>query len=133
MPRRNEKQQNLNVSEHTLSVIRDGMKAVTSETDGSAYTVFRDSILNSRNVTVYGKTGSTEAPEHAWFAGFTEDTAGRAIAIAIVVEEGQSGSRDAAPLAEKILTLCNERGYIGTMPEAVAQTRSTKHEILNKL
>ncbi|MCK5564946.1 MAG: hypothetical protein KAJ07_06830, partial [Planctomycetes bacterium] len=92
-----------------------------------------DSILNSRNVTVYGKTGSTEAPEHAWFAGFTEDTAGRAIAIAIVVEEGQSGSRDAAPLAEKILTLCNERGYIGTMPEAVAQTRSTKHEILNKL
>ena len=129
----NEKQQNLNVSEHTLSVIRDGMKAVTSETDGSAYTVFRDSILNSRNVTVYGKTGSTEAPEHAWFAGFTEDTAGRAIAIAIVVEEGQSGSRDAAPLAEKILTLCNERGYIGTMPEAVAQTRSTKHEILNKL
>ena len=93
------------------------MKAVTSETDGSAYTVFGSSVLNSRGVTVYGKTGSTEKPEHAWFAGFTEDTIGRAIAIAIVVEGGQSGSRDAAPLAEKILTLCNESGYIGTMQQ----------------
>lgn len=115
----NEKEQDLNVSKQTLSVVRDGMRAVTSETDGSAYDVFIDSILHDRAVTVYGKTGSTENPEHAWFAGFAEDAVGRAIAIAIVVEGGQSGSKDAAPLAEKILTLCNKSGYIGMMPQPI--------------
>ncbi|MBN1456473.1 MAG: hypothetical protein JW912_01320 [Sedimentisphaerales bacterium] len=113
----NEEQRDLGISENTLRIVRDGMRAVASEVDGTAYSVFKDSVLNEREVKVYGKTGSTEKPEHAWFAGFAEDSAGRAISIAVVVETGESGSRDAAPLGHEILKLCNEAGYIGTMPK----------------
>jgi cell division protein FtsI/penicillin-binding protein 2 len=64
-------------------------------------------------VKVYGKTGSTEDPEHAWFAGFAEDEEGAKIAIAIIVEGGQSGSRDAAPLGKEVIQFCIRRGYVG--------------------
>ncbi len=106
----------LGISEDTLAVVRDGMMAVTTETGGTAYNVFRYSPLLSRGIKIYGKTGSTEKPFHAWFAGFTEDQAGRAISLAIVVEGGQSGAGDAAPLGREMIRFCNEAGYIGQMP-----------------
>ena len=62
---------------------------------------------------VYGKTGSTERPEHAWFGGFAQDSTARKIAIAVVVEGGQHGSSDAAPLARDIIQFCIEAGYVG--------------------
>ncbi|KPK42575.1 MAG: hypothetical protein AMJ65_07440 [Phycisphaerae bacterium SG8_4] len=62
---------------------------------------------------VYGKTGSTERPFHAWFAGFAADSKGRKIAVAVVVEGGQHGSSDAAPLAREIIQLCIQAHYIG--------------------
>ncbi|MCJ7730619.1 MAG: hypothetical protein MUO27_12205, partial [Sedimentisphaerales bacterium] len=64
-------------------------------------------------VKVYGKTGSTEKPDSAWFAGFAEDTKGRSISIAVVVEGGQSGPGDAAPLARDVIQFCIEAGHIG--------------------
>ncbi|HEC04197.1 MAG TPA: hypothetical protein ENI81_11745, partial [Phycisphaerales bacterium] len=70
-------------------------------------------ILDSEDVKVYGKTGSTEAPSHAWFAGFAADSGGEKIAIAVIVEGGQSGAGDAAPLARDIIQLCIHAGYIG--------------------
>ena len=39
---------------------------------------------------------------------------GAKIAIAIVVEGGEHGSSDAAPLAREIIQLCVEAGYVGT-------------------
>ena len=92
--------------------------------------------LAEQGVKVYGKTGSTEEPANAWFSGFAEDirppeasvgrgtgrstpaiagsaTAGRKLAIAVVVEGGQHGSSDAAPLARDIIQFCIEAGYIG--------------------
>jgi cell division protein FtsI/penicillin-binding protein 2 len=66
------------------------------------------------SVKVCGKTGSTEDPEHAWFAGFAEDAEGAEIAIAVIVEGGQSGSRDAAPLGRDVILLCIQHGYVGT-------------------
>ena len=106
----------LGISQETLAVVRDGMTAVTTETGGTAYNVFRYSPLFSRGIKIYGKTGSTEKPFHAWFAGFAEDQAGRAISLAIVVEGGQSGAGDAAPLGREMIRFCNEAGYIGQMP-----------------
>jgi penicillin-binding protein 2 len=64
-------------------------------------------------VNIYGKTGSTQAPEHAWFGGFAKDDKGRGISIAVVVEGGQHGSSDAAPLARDIIQFCIESGYLG--------------------
>jgi len=106
---------NLGISPQTLAVVRDGMGAVVNEPDGTAYKQFSP-ILNSlaeQDVTVYGKTGSTERPDHAWFGGFAEDSSGRGISIAAIVEGGQHGSSDAAPLARDIIQFCIEAGYIG--------------------
>ena len=89
------------------------MSAVVNERGGTAYKAFASSELIKRQIKIFGKTGSTEKPYHAWFAGFAEDAAGRAISFAIVVEGGKSGAGDAAPLAEQILRLCAGAGYIG--------------------
>ena len=101
------------ISSHSLDVVRDGMMAVVNEPGGTAYNQFRYTGFAEKGVTVYGKTGSTEAPENAWFAGFAEDNKGRSISIAVIIEGGQSGSEDAAPLARDIITFCIEAGYIG--------------------
>jgi len=105
----------LNISPQTLDVVYEGMSAVVNESGGTAYQEFEPILasLAEQGTKVYGKTGSTEEPEVAWFAGFAEDTAGGSIAIAVVVEGGQHGSSDAAPLASKIIQFCNELGYIG--------------------
>ena len=105
----------LDISPDTLAVIYDGMKAVVTENGGTAYKEFEPMLDYFRlaDVTVYGKTGSTQAPEHAWFAGFAKDSAGRGISIAVVVEGGQHGASDAAPLARDIIDFCIQAGYLG--------------------
>jgi penicillin-binding protein 2 len=105
----------IGVSLGTLAVVYDGMNAVVNEAGGSANTRFEPFLatLATEDVKVYGKTGSTQNPEHAWFGGFAQDSAARKIAISVVVEGGQRGSSDAAPLARNIIQLCIEFGYIG--------------------
>ncbi|MCH8119082.1 MAG: hypothetical protein IIC00_05065 [Planctomycetes bacterium] len=105
----------LNISPQTLAVIYDGMSAVVNETSGTAYSTFQPVLtsLAEQDIKVYGKTGSTQAPENAWFAGFATDSANRSIAIAVVVEGGQHGSSDAAPLARDIIQFCFDSGYVG--------------------
>jgi penicillin-binding protein 2 len=103
----------LNISAHTLEVVRDGMSAVVNERNGTAYDAFAPANLSRFGVHVYGKTGSTERPDNAWFAGFIEDTRGRKIALSLVIEGGQHGSHDAAPLACHIVQLCIGAGYVG--------------------
>ena len=105
----------LGISLQTLAVVYDGMSDVVNETGGTAYSTFKPILtsLAEQDIKVYGKTGSTEDPEHAWFGGFAIDGANRSIAIAVVVEGGQSGSSDAAPLARDIIQFCIDAGYVG--------------------
>ena len=104
---------NLGISTETLKVVYDGMSAVVNEPGGTAYKEFVNSGLARQGIKVYGKTGSTEKPDNAWFAGFAADSAERKIAIAVLVEGGQHGSSDAAPLARDIIQFCIDSGYIG--------------------
>ena len=103
----------LGVSPQTLDIVRDGMNAVVNEPGGTAYREFAPARFAEQGIDVYGKTGSTEEPDNAWFAGFAEDGTGRGVAIAVVVEGGQHGSSDAAPLARDIIQFCIEAQYIG--------------------
>ena len=103
----------LNISRRTLDTVRDGMSAVVNEDGGTAYQEFVNTGFAGETVKVYGKTGSTENPEHAWFAGFAEDYRARSVAVAVVVEGGQHGSSDAGPIARDIIQFCIESGYIG--------------------
>jgi len=116
----------LQISPLTLQTVCEGMDAVVNMPGGTAHEAFGASNMAQYAVKVYGKTGSTEDPEHAWFAGFAEDEEGAKIAIAILVEGGQSGSRDAAPLGREVLQFCIQRGYVG---EAGTSTFSSPGEL----
>jgi penicillin-binding protein 2 len=105
----------LGISPEVLKVVIDGMNAVVNETGGTAKAAFDEVDFAPYGVRVYGKTGSTEGPENAWFAGFARDKLGRTLAMAVVVEGGQSGSRDGAPLGRDILHICVQHGYLGTL------------------
>jgi penicillin-binding protein 2 len=110
----------LNISPQTMAVVHDGMSAVVNEPSGTAYNQFSTSTLFQQGVKVYGKTGSTTKPDHAWFAGFATDNLGRRIAITVLVEGGQRGSQDAAPLGRDIIQLCIETEHIG-MPQPITE------------
>jgi cell division protein FtsI/penicillin-binding protein 2 len=111
----------LGVSKSTLSVVRDGVHAVVYEPHGTAYNEFNKpgdrSVLFDRDMTIYGKTGSTQDPEHAWFECFAEDRSGRAVVVTVLVERGARGAGEAAPLGHRILRYCNEAGYVGKRPD----------------
>lgn len=118
IPRLSSEPVDLQISPLTLQTVYDGMDAVVNTPGGTAHDAFGPSNMARYGVKVYGKTGSTEDPEHAWFAGFAEDREGAKIAVALVVEGGQSGSGDAAPLARDVIQFCIERGYVGTADTA---------------
>ncbi len=109
---------NLGISAETLKTVYDGMYAVVNELDGTAYREFVAAGFPENDVKVYGKTGSTEKPDNAWFSGFAVDGVGRKLAVAVLVEGGQHGASDAAPMARDILQFCIEAKYIGPVPGA---------------
>ena len=82
-------QDDIQLSQTNLNAVLEGMRSVTSDSGGTAYSVFRNF-----NITVGGKTGSAEAPNnqtHAWFVGFAPFE-NPEIAIVTVVENGGHGN-----------------------------------------
>ncbi len=102
----------LGLSENALAVIYEGMHAVVSEQGGTLYRQFADSGFDEKGIKVFGKTGSTEKPYNAWFAGFAKDRTGKSIALAVFIEGGQHGSSDAGPIARDIISFCIELEYL---------------------
>ncbi len=88
---------NLKVNKETLSVVKAGMRLVTSP-GGTAYSAFSDF-----KKSVAGKTGSAQAGEvtNGWFVGFTPYK-NPEIAVAVILEDGATDSY-AAKTARKIL------------------------------
>lgn len=82
-----QKKEDMNISQETISAVLEGMKSVTTETGGTAYSVFKDF-----NIEVGGKTGSAEAGKNvnAWFAGFAPYE-NPEIAVIVFVENGGHG------------------------------------------
>lgn len=91
----------LRASPATLAAVRAGMAAVTGE-GGTAHAA----ALHRWKLS--GKTGTSQNTQdlkrpHAWFTGFAGPPGGPPeIAIAVVVEFGESGSGAAAPLASRV-------------------------------
>lgn len=59
------------------------------------------------NLQVYGKTGTAEystnkKEAHSWFVGYAENSEGKKLAIAVIMEGAGYGSKYAAPLAAKV-------------------------------
>jgi peptidoglycan glycosyltransferase len=85
------------VTPATARTVHDMMVAVVEGGSGQRAAV--------PGLTVGGKTGTAQlggnAAPHAWFIGFAEDGE-RAVAIAVVVENGGSGSQAAAPIFAQV-------------------------------
>lgn len=83
--------------ESNMRAVMEGMKNVTTESGGTAYSVFKNSA-----VTVGGKTGSAQAGKktHAWFVGFAPFDDPEIVVVAIV-ENGAHGAY-AAQIAKDI-------------------------------
>lgn len=83
----NQKLDDLNINEDNLKAILEGMRSVTNESGGTAYSTFKNF-----NIEVGGKTGSAEAGDktNGWFVGFApfDDPE---IAIVVLVENGGHG------------------------------------------
>ena len=79
--------QNLNMKPENIKAVLEGMKGVTSESGGTAYSTFKDFT-----VEVGGKTGSAQAGEktNGWFVGFAPFDKPE-IAVVVLVENGAHG------------------------------------------
>lgn len=100
----------LDLSNESLAAILDGLRAVTAP-GGTAY----NSSLEHWDLI--GKTGTAQQgrpddPNHAWFTGLAGRWGGAPeVAIAVIVEEGESGSGAAAPVAAKTVDHFLRRRY----------------------
>ena len=89
----------ISISETNYQAIKEGMRGVTSDGSGTAYSYFKDF-----DIEVGGKTGSattdTNHNADAWFVGFApfDDPE---IAVAVYVKNGQHGNYT-APTAREI-------------------------------
>ena len=96
----NENLEDLNIKKENLQAILKGMKGVTSEYGGTAYSTFADF-----GIDIGGKTGSaqteTEGVSHAWFVGFAPYE-NPEIAVSVLVEKGGTGGYTAG-VAKKIM------------------------------
>lgn len=89
----------LDVESEVIDLVKKGMLKVTSDPKGTAYWVFYGVPFE-----VAGKTGTAQNPlgeDHAWFIGFAPYEEPE-IALAVVVDQGGSGSTVAGPVARKI-------------------------------
>ena len=117
----NELKEDLNISEENLDAIRDGMKGVTSESGGTAYSTFADF-----DIDIAGKTGSAQTgvdgEAHGWFVGFAPDDEPE-IAVVVMVEKAGSGGYTAV-VAKEIM-----EEYFGMNSERVTEDKSAESSI----
>lgn len=88
----------LPVSAANLLVVQRALEAVT--TQGTAQRAFYGT-----SIRMAGKSGTAEAPPgetHAWFVGYAPADV-PLIAVAVVLEHGGEGGRDAAPLFRQVV------------------------------
>lgn len=105
----------IQISEETIKTVMEGMRSVTTDTGGTAYSVFKNF-----EIEVGGKTGSAEAGKNvnAWFTGFApyDDPE---IAVVVFVENGGHGYYTAT-VAREIF-----ESYFGTN-EDIKEDRTAK-------
>lgn len=108
----------LDFNSENLKAILEGMRGVTSESGGTAYSYFKDF-----NIEVGGKTGSAqtgiEGKTNAWFVGFAPFD-NPEIAVVVLVENGGSGGYT-AEVARDIIA-----EYFGMNANKITEDMSAK-------
>ena len=117
----NENTEDVDLSEEDARAIKRGMRGVTSEAGGTAYSYFND-----LDIEIAGKTGSAQTgvdgEAHAWFAGFApyDDPE---IAVVVFVEKGGSGGYT-SDVAKKII-----EEYFGMNSETVTEDKDAESSV----
>lgn len=104
---------NLDISKETLDVVFEGMRSVTGESGGTAYSYF-----SSFPIEVAGKTGTATASSgsaHAWFVGFAPYEEPE-IAVVCMIEHGGHGAYT-APAVKEVME--EYFGYNNTIDETI--------------
>lgn len=111
------KKEDLNIKEETMKTVLEGMKSVTEDIGGTAYSVFKNFPID-----VGGKTGSAEAGKNvnAWFAGFAPYD-NPEIAVVVFAENGGHGYY-MANVAKAIF-----ESYFGTTKEIIENRNATSY------
>ncbi len=103
----------VDLSPKHLSLIRDGLRGVVADRDGTAH---KEAL---KGVDMAGKTGTAQVShvtprgvdpkkvwyfnrDHAWFAGYAPSEAPE-IAIVVLVEHGGGGGKNAVPVAMRVV------------------------------
>lgn len=114
---KDEDYEEIDISEENLKAVLKGMKSVTEETDGTAYSAFR-----TFDIEVGGKTGSAEAVAYTngWFVGFAPYDKPE-IVVVVLVENGNKGSYT-AEVARKIMDEYFNKNKIETKEDVEAKS-----------
>ena len=111
--------EDLQISQETIDAVFAGMKSVTTDEGGTAYSIFSDF-----NIIVGGKTGSAETTSgdvNAWFTGFAPFNDPE-IAVVVVVENGGHGYYTAEVVREIIAE------YFGMNVQQIQEDMSAQNE-----
>ena len=92
------------LSEKDCEIMKEFMRGVVK--NGTA------AQMNDDAYQAYGKTGSAEynsnGDSHGWFVGFASKEGKEDLALAVIVEDGGSGSSSAVPVAEEVFDTWEE-------------------------
>jgi len=95
--------ESLGIKKSSMLPIREGLRRVAQEQRGTAYQVFRDvSFLKVAGKTGTAQYGQENEKAYAWFVGYAPSDDPR-IVVVVLIEEGETGGRTAAPLAKQVL------------------------------
>lgn len=108
----------ISISPETVNTVLEGMRSVTTDEGGTAYSIFSDF-----NIVVGGKTGSAEAGEdtNALFVGFAPFK-NPEIAVVVIVENGGHGLYTAEAVREIIAE------YFGMNIQEITEYMSAESE-----
>lgn len=100
-----EEENKVTFKQENLNAILAGMKGVTTESGGTAYSIFKNFNIDVGGKTGSAQTGKTDANgkkiTNAWFVGFAPFDEPE-IAIVVMIENGQHGSNAAVPARDII-------------------------------
>lgn len=109
----------LDTPQNFWDIIIEGLEQVTIVQGNAAYGGTAASSFKGFPVTVAGKTGTAQThggEPHAWFVGFAPSNDPE-YTVLVLIEHGQSGGHNAAPVARKIFDYMYRNGFLSTKKE----------------
>ncbi|AMW33759.2 peptidoglycan glycosyltransferase [Fervidobacterium islandicum] len=109
----------LNVPENVWNTLIDGLEQVTTVQGPASSGGTATKSFQGFEITVAGKTGTAQThsgPPHAWFVGFAPSRSPK-YSVLVLVENGESGGHNAAPLARKVFDFMLQNGFFDESSE----------------